>query len=233
MSNIDRIISEQILAWSRREAKSRQKRQEMPSDWPVITISRQFGAKGKSLAEALSKCIGFKIWDKELLSAIADDAGADEKLLASLDEKRRKMIDDTLYGFLMGFKHSNTHYFRSLLRVVQTIGAHGKSIIVGRGSNYIIKSPESLSVRLVSPIDERVPYVAEREDISKEKARKLILARDAERKDFISHYFKRDPETAHDFDIVINSGVFNVEQMVELILVAYEKKTGKALPLAV
>lgn len=231
MSNIDRIISEQVLAWSRREAKSKQKKQEMPSDWPVITISRQFGSRGRSVAAALSKRIGFKIWDKELLSAIADEAGADEKLLASLDERRRKMIDDALYGFLMGFKHSNTHYFRSLLRAVQTIGAHGKSIIVGRGSNYIIKSADSFSVRVVSSIDERVPYVAKREDISEEKARKLILARDAERNDFISHYFKRDADTAHDYDIVLNSGIFEVEDMVDLILLAYEKKIGKALPL--
>ena len=189
------------------------------------------GARGRSLAKELGRRVGFKVWDKELLSAIAEEAGADERLLASLDERRRKMIDDALYGSLMGSKHSNTHYFRSLLRVVHTIGAHGKSIIVGRGSNYIIKSPTALRVRLVCPIEERVSVVAEHEGISEKNAQKLIKARDAERDDFIRHHFKRDSGSSHDYDLVLNSGVFNIDQSADLMLLAYEKKVGKAVPL--
>ena len=120
--------------------------------WPVITISREFGASGRSLAKELGRRIGFKVWDRELLSAISKEAGADERFLASLDERRRKLIDDALYGSFMGSKHSNTHYFRSLMQVVHTIGAHGKSIIVGRGSNYIVDSAAALRVRVVLPI---------------------------------------------------------------------------------
>ncbi len=230
MDNIDRLISAQVLTWASREAKARQN-QETLGAWPVITISREFGARGRSLAKKLGKLIGFKVWDKELLSAIAQEAGADERLLASLDERRRKMIDDALYSSFMGFKHSNTQYFRSLLRVVHTIGAHGKSIIVGRGSNYIIKSSKALRVRIICPIEKRMDYLAEREGITKKNAQKLIKARDAERNDFIRHYFKQDSGNSHDYDLVLNSGVFNIKQMVDLILLAYEKKVGKAVPI--
>lgn len=230
MNNIDRIISEQVLSWATREAKAKRNLATLEA-WPVITISREFGARGRSLAKKMGRLIGFKVWDKELLSAIAEEAGADERFLASLDERRRKMIDDTLYSSLMGSKLSNTHYFRSLLRVVHTIGAHGKSIIVGRGSNYIIKSSTALCVRIVCPIKERVSYIAERDGISEKDAQRLIKARDTERNDFILHYFKRDTGSSHDFDLVLNSGVFNIDQLVDLMLLAYEKKVGKVLPL--
>ena len=230
MNNIDRLISEQVLTWASREAKAR-RNQKAPGTRPVITISREYGAKGRSLANELGRRVGFKVWDKELLSAIAEEAGADERFLASLDERRRKMIDDTLYGSLMGFKHSNTQYFRSLLRVVHTIGAHGKSIIVGRGSNYVLQSDAALRVRLVCPIEIRVSYVAEHEGISEKDALKLIEARDAERDDFIRYYFKEDPGNSHDYDLVLNSGVFNIDQLADLVLLAYEKRIGKALPL--
>ena len=125
MYNIERLISEQVLEWSKRELKARQKKEKIEV-WPVITISREFGAGGRTLAKALGMRTGFKVWDKELLTAISQEAGADERFLASLDEHRRKMIEDTLYGSFMGSKLSNTHYFRSLVRVVHTIGAHGK-----------------------------------------------------------------------------------------------------------
>jgi cytidylate kinase len=230
MGKIDQIISEQVLTWARREAKYRQKK-EAPGAWPVITISREFGARGGALAKKINKRIGFKVWDKELLTAITKETGADERFIASLDERRRKMIDDALYGSFMGSKHSNTHYFRSLMRVVHTIGAHGKSIIVGRGSSYIIESPSALRVRIVCPVEDRISYIAQQEGISEKEAQKMIFNRDAERKDFIQYYFKRDAGEPEDFDLVLNSGVFNINQLADLTLLAYEKKVGKAVPL--
>jgi cytidylate kinase len=226
MNNIERLISEQVLTWSKREEKFK-KESKTHEAWPVITISREYGARGRLVAKELNKRTGFKVWDKELLSIIAEEAGADEQFLSSLDERRRKLIDDTL----LGSKHSNTHYFRSLLRVVHTIGEHGNGIIVGRGSNYIIKSPTSLRVRLVCPIKKRRSFIAEVEGISEKKAKKLIKTRDAERDDFIQYYFNRNPGDPQDYDIVINSGIFDNDQIVDLILFAYEKKVGKAIPL--
>jgi cytidylate kinase len=230
MSKIDQIISEQVLTWARREAQSRRKK-EAHEAWPVITISREFGARGGALAKELNKRTGFKVWDKELLTAITKEAGADERFVASLDERRRNLIDDALYGSFMGSKHSNTHYFRSLMRVVHTIGAHGKSIIVGRGGSYIIESPSALRVRIVSPIEDRTSYIAEYEGISEKDAQKMIFNRDAERKDFIQYYFKRDAGEPEDYDLVLNSGVFTLSQLADLTLLAYEKKVGKAVPL--
>jgi cytidylate kinase len=229
MENIGRIISDQVQSWATKEEKAM--REKDLQAWPVITISREFGAGGRSLARALGKRIGFKVWDKELLTAIAEESGADERFLASLDERRRKLIDDALYSSFMGFKHSNTNYFRSLQRVVQTIGAHGKSIIVGRGGNYIIKSPETLRIRLVCPLEARVSYVAKKKDISENSARKLIQSRDSERADFIRHYFKRDSGASHDYDLVLNAETFNLSQLAELVFIAYEKKAGRAVAL--
>jgi cytidylate kinase len=230
MNNIDRLITEQVHSWAVNDAKGTEY-QDSPQSWPLITISREFGAGGRSLANALGKRIDFKVWDKELLNAVVEESGADERFIASLDERRRKAIDDILHSSFMGFKYSNTHYFRSLLRVIHTISAHGKSIIVGRGSHYIIKSPNALRVRIICPIEKRISYVAEREGISEKEALKLIKARDAERDDFIRHFFKQEPGNLYDYDVVFNSGTLTIEQLVNLSLLAYEQKTGKAIPL--
>ena len=58
----------------------------------------------------------------------------------------------------------------------------------------------------------------------------MIHDRDAERKDFIRHYFKRDVGNAYDYDLVLNSGVYNIKQLADLILLAYEKKVGIVVP---
>lgn len=229
MSRIEQLVAERVHSWAKNEFGFN-KNKEILLDWPVITISRQYGARGRSLASRLGDLIGFDVWDKTLLSAIAEEAGADEQLLSSLDERRRNMIDDVMIGTFMGTKHSNTHYFRSLLRVVKTIGIHGKSIIIGRGSNYILKSPKVLSIRLVCSDAKRAAFVAESEGISEREAVRLMKARDEERADFVEHYFKRDIDQPEDYDLVLNSGCFNVDQLAEIVLLAYEQKVGRPVP---
>ena len=231
MKYLDQMITEQVQLWSKHEAEAK-RRGEAPGAWPIITISREFGARGAAVAGVLGRRTGFKVWDKDLLQAIAREGGGEERLLASLDEHRRKSIDDAMRGALTGSQHTNTQYFRALMRVVRTIEAHGRGIIVGRGANYISKSRNVLRVRVVAPLDERVRGYAEREGISQKQARTLIEARDADRCDFIRHNFKRDCGAAADYDLIVNAATYSLEQMADLVLVAYEAKVGKKAPVA-
>lgn len=229
MRYIDQMITEQVKTWAQREAEAKVKG-EVPGAWPIITISREFGARGAALAVVLGAQIGFKVWDKELLHAIAEEGGGDERLLASLDEHRRKAIDDAMRGALTGSRHTNTQYFRTLLRVVHTLTAHGKCIIVGRGANYISKAPGTFRVRVVAPLETRVRGYAQREGLPEKEARKQIVARDADRADFVRHHFKHDIGNPSDYDLVINADTYSVEQMAGIVRTAYEVKTGKTVP---
>ncbi len=231
MKYLDQMITEQVKLWSRHEAEAARKG-ERPGAWPIITISREFGARGAGLARVLGRRIGFRVWDKDLLQAVAEESGADERLLASLDEHRRTAIDDAVRGALQGSQYTNTQYVRALMRAVHTIEAHGKSIIVGRGANYISKAPERLRVRVVCPLEVRVRGYAEREHLTEKEARKRVLTQDADRDDFIRHYFKRDHGNPSDYDLVLNSATFSLEQLADLVLAAYMAKTGMKVPVA-
>ena len=72
--------------------------------------------------------------------------------------------------------------------------------------------------------------MAKSEGISEKEALKLIKVRDAERIDFIRHYFNHTPWEAEDYDLVLNSGRFDVDQLAKIVLFAYEQKIGKVLP---
>lgn len=221
MRSIDQMIAEQVRTWAKRQA-IRDVRGESPRSWPVITISREFGARGAALAAELGERIGFEVWDRELLVAIAERSGADEKLLSSLDERRRTAIDDVVRGTLTGFQHTNTQYFRTLLRVLHTISTHGKCIIVGRGANYVSRASNTLRVRVVAPLEVRIRNYAERQSIGEAEARKTIAIKDAERADFIKYYFKRDIGCPSDYDLVINSDTYSLEHLADIVLAAYE-----------
>ncbi|WP_457651927.1 cytidylate kinase-like family protein [Rhodocaloribacter sp.] len=224
----EQIIEDQIKLWERSSVG--RARRERPH--PVITISRAFGTRGAALAEMLGRRTGFTVWDQELVQAIAEEAGGDERLMRSLDERHRKAIDDAVRGALMGSPHTNTQYLRALMRVVQTIAHHGNAIIVGRGANYILAPRDRLAVRLVCPLDECVRRYAERENLDEETARRKIVEMDAVRAEFVRHNFKRDVTDPADYDLVLNAATFDLDAITNLVLEAYTLKTGVELPVA-
>ncbi|GIV57529.1 MAG: cytidylate kinase-like family protein [Bacteroidetes bacterium] len=224
----EQIIDEQIRRWEQNTLRFARKK----TRYPVITISREFGAQGAALARRLGERTGFTVWDQELVHAIAEEAGADARLLASLDEHVREAIEDAINAALLGASVTNVQYLRALMRVVQAIAHHGSSIIVGRGANYILRERDRVSIRVVAPLDVRVRRYAEAQGLREKEARRYVLERDEERAAFVRHYFHRDVAHAADYDLVLNAGTYDLDAMADLALRAYEIKTGVPAPVA-
>jgi len=224
---LNKIIEKSIKTW---EHSSTRKRSIVPESkkYPAITISREFGAKGAKLAEYIGEKIGFKVWNRDILQAIAEKLESDEEYIESLDEIRRETIEDVITGFMKNIS-TNDSYLRTLTQVIKTIEEHGNSLIVGRGANYICDNPDSLHVRVVSPLKKRAADYASGNEISKGKALEIIQKTDQERAEFIQYSFNKDVNNSSDYDLILNSGTFVLHDMMLIILEAYERKTGITL----
>ncbi|MDR8392313.1 cytidylate kinase-like family protein [Aliifodinibius sp. S!AR15-10] len=225
---VTQIIEDQFNAWKHQNRSSRTPSSKK-KHYPVITVSREFGALGAALAEHMGKRTGFKVWDEELLQAIAKELGSNEKIMETVDERIRKPVEDTVVGFLKS-KNTNVNYLLSLMRVVSTIEEYGSSIIVGRGAGYICQEETSFHIRVVCPLKKRIEGYSQRENITKEEAREIIQEKDAERSDFIEYNFNKDVNNSSDYDILLNSGTFDLDEMADIALRAYEIKIGFQIP---
>ena len=221
------IVEEQVREWSQRDTRRLGPHRKR---WPLITVSREVGAGGGELGARLRDRLGFTLWDREVVQAIADESGADEKMMASLDEQRRKAVEDAMLGAVMGTRHTNVQYLRSLQRVVRTIAEHGSGIVIGRGANYICSPNAALKVRLVCPLEQRVSRLTEKTGMSRRDALALIERTEKKRTDFIRHNFHHDVADSVHYDLVLNSGVFELEKLVDMILSAYTVKFGRRPP---
>ena len=45
----------------------------------IITVSRQFGSGGRSIAKEVAKMLGYKYYDEELVKQVAEETGFAEK----------------------------------------------------------------------------------------------------------------------------------------------------------
>src|SRR5690606_3587358 len=73
--SLDALVNYQVQRWA--AASSAPTRGESgPEHRPVITVSREYGTQGSALARLVAERFGFRVWDQELVHAIAEDAGA-------------------------------------------------------------------------------------------------------------------------------------------------------------
>lgn len=225
---VSQIVDKQIKEWDRRTdmITSSHKKEVY---FPMITISREFGALGGALAEKLGATTGFDVWDQELLGAIAEDMDSDQKMLETLDERRKQDIEDAASAFISKV-HTNVNYLRSLIRVVKTIEEHGRGIIVGRGGNYICEKKENLNIRLVRPFKSRVEHITEKHKIPASEARDLVRKKDTEREEFVQRFLYKDLTTASDYDLIMNTDTFDLDQIEPIVIDAYKIKTGRTIP---
>ncbi len=230
VKKIQQIVDEQFHTWSHTHSLAGARARKKKTN-PVITISREFGARGAELAHKLEQRIEFKVWDKAFIQAIAKEIGSGERAVESLDERRQQVMKDTVTGFLMNIP-TNVKYLRSLIKIVKAIEEHGNSIIVGRGSSFIVQNPKSLHIRVVCPLNVRIANYAKKENIKQHDARLIVEQKDREREEFIKQNFNRNVSNAADYDLIINSDSYTMDQMTDMVILAYEKKTGIKLKIA-
>ena len=97
----------------------------------------------------------------------------------------------------------------------------GDVVIVGRGGQEILAGkPQTLHVRFVASIDERINQVMVDEDITFSKASKKIETIDKQRAHYLKHHYDMDWMDAKPYHLVLNTSLMSIEQAVKIITTA-------------
>lgn len=218
--NLQKIIESQINEWFIKEKTKLERKKKGKK--PLILISRQRGAGGLTVAERLSKKLGWPYYDKNIIKEIADTVGADEKQLSFLDEKDRNIFHEFLNVFRREPEVSHDEYVEHLRRFIKTLSEVGGSIVVGRGADFILSPQEALRIRLVADPAIRTRFAAQKYGLQEREALKHLDEWDQERKKFIKRHFDKDIDDPAHYDLMINTSYMDLDGTMDLIIVAYQ-----------
>ena len=196
---------------------------------PYLLISREKGAGGSAVGQLAGRRLGWQVFDRELVDAIAEKAHVRRELIESLDERDRATIQDTV-GRLLNPQPIGTHgYLAHLREILVTLGHQGDVVIVGRGAEYILPSQFGLRVRMVAPVEVRVRRIANRENSSLKAARVEVERSDRERARLARRQFGQTAPDPLNHDVTINTAELTVEAATEIVLTALQRKLGVPL----
>jgi cytidylate kinase len=106
--------------------------------------------------------------------------------------------------------------------------ATGHVVIVGRGSQVLLANRRDvLHVRIIAPFKQRVNYVMQREGLDIDAARSRIQLKDRDRQRYLQNEYHLQSEDPHLYDLVINTGILDLDGVVDLITVALDHKASR------
>jgi cytidylate kinase len=206
MKAIHHLIEEQVRRW---EILRKEKRQA--KTLPVITLSREPGSGGKFVAKAVAERLGLELFHQEIINAMAENADTTARIIRTLDERSLSMIEDWVSAAISERHLWPDDVSRVLMRVIGTIGRHGKAVIVGRGANFILPPENRFRVRIIAPLELRVNHVAETYGVTKKEAQRRVLRTESDRLAFVRKYFYSDISDPANYDMILNTGTLSVE----------------------
>ncbi|MEI7435655.1 MAG: cytidylate kinase-like family protein [bacterium] len=207
--------------------KERRPLDSMPSSGnPFITISRQAGAGGHFLSEALVAEFkknkdeqlfqGWHVFDRELTEVIAEDPLLSQKLDELLSERYhselREFLDSLFSGATEQYK-----FYKQVYRVAYALAAVGKVILLGRCGGYVTQRlPGGLHLRLIAPEPQRILWIMKKFKIPHDEAQKLIEQRDVDRNKLAKSFFSHNINDPLYYDMVWNTARVDLREMVAI-----------------
>jgi cytidylate kinase len=223
----------------------------------ILTVSRQLGSDGETIARSVAASLGLAVVDREIIRAAALKAGVPAELLQRLMYAgQRNVAGEILQGLgnvtpdvaltaagnpLLGVYAppvsvdtvSLQDAARTVSVIIKSIAARDKVLIIGQGGQALLQGqPGVCHVLFVAPLDLRVANVATWHNLSLREARRRVRGADESRSEYLARYHNvrwLDPLLYH---LVINTGVVAPDDADALVIRALEgvAKTGAGLP---
>lgn len=197
-----------------------------PAPRHAVTISRQSGSGGHSVAERLAARLQaasppdscpWAVFDRNLVEKVIEEHNLPKCLAKFLPEDRISEISDTL-DELFGLHPPSWALVRQTSDTILHLAELGNVIIIGRAANIITRRLNYVyHVRLVGSLEKRLRHMQELNHLSAKDARHLIEREDRGRRRYLRKYFGQDIGDPLLYDVVVNTDHTPYDEVAELI----------------
>lgn len=188
---------------------------------PVITISREYGALGRTLAAKLSERLGIPYYDRDFVKKTAEESGyAVEDVEHEGEELSTsgRMLNKILNS-AVSYSSSYDGIYKAQKKVVLQL-AQDPCIIVGRCADHILREAgiDAFCVYLYASVKDRIDHVTELAENGTMSIEKYIEKRDKLRRTYYKQYTGHEMGNANNYNICFDTGRINAETCADIII---------------
>jgi cytidylate kinase len=195
----------------------------------VITISRQYGAGGKTLGKMIADELGYAFADSEIITRVAEMANVSTHWVETVENEAggklsrfiSKMVSKPLVDRILrderGYIDEKT-YLDYLVLIIAQIADEGDVVILGRGSQYILDDhPDACHILMINAFENRVRFLKEHYELSDSRARRVVKGEDKRRKALFQKLGKTDYDDPFLYHLVLNMSRLSLEEAKKMV----------------
>lgn len=173
----------------------------------------------------MAKELGIPFYDKELLQEAAKKSGLCEKIFENFDERPKSLLYSiAMDSYMFALPGSGVgdsleqQVYLATFNTIRHIADQGPCVIIGRCADYALADyPNHLSLFISAPLEVRIQRVAQRQNLTPEKARQLLLKTDKRRASYYEYYSSKKWGSVDSYHFCIDSSYLGLGRTVELI----------------
>ncbi len=207
----------------------------------VITISREFGAGGKTLGTILSEKTGYSLIDQEIIEKVAEEANVSPDWIKSIENESRGWLTKFMFGkgpYRVGYAdpillnqdgYIDGHIYIELLhKIMPKIADEGNTIIVGRGGQCILKDrKDAIHLLLVAKPEDRLKFMENTYNMSSRQATMIVERMNKRRANLFQYFGVKDYNSPQRYHMVLNISKVGMDKAAQMVLALLSMNTSE------
>ena len=202
----------------------------------VITISREVGSGGGTVAQKLAEKLGVNYISKQLLQALEEKFNLSRESIERLKSTKKNWFTDLFeqvapapkstikvgdYTFTRGYQEIVTvqDIFDAEVEILNAIADEGSCVIAGRSAFFVLKDrPNKVDIFITASKEHRIGRIMAKQNMEREEAVQLMEKIDAGRDNYVKRYTGQSRYDMRNYDLVLDMDYLTEDEAVEKIL---------------
>jgi cytidylate kinase len=196
----------------------------------VITISRQFGAGGKTLGKQVAGTLGYTFADEDIIQLIAEKAKVSAGWVESVEKEAggrlsrivNRMVSRSLVDKVLKDERGYIDeqiYIDYLVILINQMAEEDNIVFLDRGSQYILNDlPDAYHILLINTLENRIKFMMDNYDMSAKHAAQIVKSEERRRTNLYRKIGKQDYDQPELYHLVINMAKIDMAAAIDMIV---------------
>ena len=195
----------------------------------TLAIEREFGSGGREIGMKVAEKAGIPYYDGNLLVEAANRYGISLGKLLDYDEKGSGSLMYNLAmaaNYMQGADASEVYAIQyGVKETIRKLKENGPAIFIGRCATEILKTDSDVVRAYIysSSEEKKISRIVEKEQISGERAKKLMEKKDRSRRNYFHFFTEKDWKDRNNYDIELNTGMISADDCSDILLYMISK----------
>ena len=184
----------------------------------TITITREFGSLGRSIARELSQILGVEFYDRDIVEEVANKLNLPVSTVSNEEEKSRHSFLPRMFPLGTDEEYMQDIIFDVQKDIILNLAKKSSCILVGRCSDFLLeKEKNNINIFIYASYEKRLQNCVDTLGMTESEAKRMILSVDRARNAYHKKYAGYLPGDPEHKQLMIDSSLLGVTGTAKLI----------------